>query len=389
MNRVQVIVTTVAVILSLVLGACGPQLASAPTATPAAVTAAPSLKVTGAMTWQDDWERTLAAARKEGSVSIYMPSVGDWRPAVTEVMSKQYGLNVDIVVAKESQLVERLVNEQRNRINYADVYMGGAAQFISALRPAGVFDSLEKVFVLPEVTDPKAWWRGQLTFLDPDTKTYFVPREYVTAPLAINTELVKPEEMKSWNDLLNPKWKGKIIILDPTISGGGQDLMSMLAYKVMNWDFVLRLAQQEPTILQDTRQMAEWVARGKNPLVIGPSKAEVFSFMQAGAPIDFYTPSEGTYVTPGGGYIALLKTRPNPNAARVFINYFCSKEGQTLYSKLTGYQSARVDVPTDFLPATLVRQPGVKYPSTLDREFLQQQPDLIARVTALYKPLVK
>ncbi|MBI4330951.1 MAG: extracellular solute-binding protein [Chloroflexi bacterium] len=385
MKRLQRVIIVVATLFPLLLGACGPT----PAATETAPTAKPLTQAATPVTaWQEDWERTLAAARQEGKVAVFTQYPGEWRVAFAQEMSKRYGITLEAVVGVGTELSARVMREQANKVHYASVLYGGNRDFAKTYQPAGLLQSLEKVLILPEVTDPKVWWRGQLAWLDADTKTYLNYRESVSAHLLINTDLVKPEELKSWRDLLAPKWKTRILLDDPTVSGGGQGQMSMLAHSIMDWDYVQRLAEQQPAITRDRRMMVEWISRGRYPVGIGIQKTTATEFIDAGAPISFHIPSEGAYLGVGSGFITLLKTSPHPNAAKVFINFFLSKEGQALSSRLTGFQSSRTDVLADHILPVLRREPGRKYISELDID-----PDVTDktrdRVVEIFRPLVR
>ncbi|MBI4332821.1 MAG: extracellular solute-binding protein [Chloroflexi bacterium] len=337
--------------------------------------------------WEQDWERTLAEAKKEGSVAVYL-SESDWRQQMAEVLSKKFGITLDMFTGNTGLVMERVMSEQRQGIYNADVIFMGTSQFKGSLEPAGVLTPLEKELLLPEVKDPKAWWRGELNWLDPDTRTFLNFREYPNPGMLINTDLVKREELKSWSNLLDPKWKGKIVLDDPVQGGGGgQRLMTVLAYGVMDWEYISRLVKQEPILVRNSRLMVEWVARGRNPILVGGRTDVGTEFIKSGSPAAFYTPAEGTYLGTGTGFAGRLRTSSHPNAARVFLNFFLSREGQTLYSRLSGYQSSRSDVPTDHLLS--IREPGMKYFSVLEEGYMKKEMELRERVVEIFRPLSK
>jgi len=104
--------------------------------------------------------------------------------------------------------------------------------------------------------------------------------------------------------------------------------------------------------------------------------------MRAGAPIAYGIPFvEGTYLSAGSG-LALLSKAPHPNAAKIFINWFLSREGQIAMSP-EGMQSSRLDVPTDNQDPSMVRQPGVKYYLGSDTE------EWVARDTEFTKAAIE
>ncbi|MBI4331048.1 MAG: extracellular solute-binding protein [Chloroflexi bacterium] len=379
------IVVVLLSILVLVLAACAPQQQAGPATAPERGPQGSAVKTA----WEQEWDSTLAAAKKEGKVVVYTGYGAEWREALSEPMARKYGISVDALTARSAEIAERVMREQKNRVFQADIVVVGSSQFLLTFQPEGALQSIEKSLILPEVTDSKVWWRGEIPWLDKDTKSYLQFYEYVTPPIVINTDMVKPGEVKAWKDLLNPKWKGQIVINDPTISGSGQKTMTMLAYSIMDWDYINQFAKQEPVIQRDPRLLVEWVARGKYPIVIAPEKAVVFEFAKLGAPITQMVPTEGAYLEASYGFVSQPKGSPHPSAAKVFINFLMSREGQTLSSRATGHQSTRVDVPTDHLESIVVRQPGIKYISTNDKDFMDKEVDLKKRVIEIFAPLKK
>lgn len=129
---------------------------------------------------------------------------------------------------------------------------------------------------------------------------------------------------------------------------------------IFNLDFFRQLAKQEPMIIRDQRFQVEWLAKNKYPLLLFPRPAPMMEFIRAGATIAYgSTPVEGTYLASGSA-LALLNRAPHPNAAKIFINWFLSREGQIgMFPE--EIQSTRLDASSDGLDTSLVRKPGVKY----------------------------
>lgn len=237
--------------------------------------------------------------------------------------------------------------------------MGGATTQITQLQPAGAMTPMDTALILPEVIDPKVWWKGSLLWVD--NKHMSLAFSAFTLPAyAINTTVIKPEELKSYRDLLNQKWKGKITLNDPTLAGIGEQGSSFLL-ETLGVEFLKELAKQEPVIVRDQRLQVEWLAHGKYPLALFCKSDPIAEFQKAGAPIKELIPVEGQALTGGTGNLSFIDQAPHPNAAKVFINWLLSREGQTLYSQAVLVQSAREDIPTDFLDPVKMRQPGVKY----------------------------
>lgn len=209
----------------------------------------------------------------------------------------------------------------------------------------------------------------------------------------INTSLVKKDEVKAYRDLLNPKWKGKILIDDPTILGGGNRWAMFIGeyFPELGWDFQRELARQEPTLLRDRRLMAQWLTLGKYSIYLGPH-TEVRRMIDAGAPIAVVYPKEGTYGSSGHGSVAFYDKAPNPNAAQVFANWFLTREGQTVYSRARMKQSMRTDVPIDHLPPEETREhilkAGGAFINPPDEEFSEIRKKRDSILQDIWSPLV-
>ena len=159
--------------------------------------------------------------------------------------------------------------------------------------------------------------------------------------------------------------------------------------KSFGLDYLRDLEKQKPVFTRDDRLLIEWVSRGKYPLALGAKPESITEFMRAGAPIRHLSVAEGTYLTGAGGGLAVFNNAPHPNAAALFANWLLSKEGQTVASKAWGVQSARKDVPTDFLEPTTVRQPGVKYYSLIGEGIDAKKREYMKLATEIWGHLLK
>ena len=139
----------------------------------------------------------------------------------------------------------------------------------------------------------------------------------------------------------------------------------------------------------DRRLGVEWVARGKYPVGIALKPEIVIDFIRAGAPIKFLEMAEGNYLTAGGGCVSMLNRAAHPNAAKLFVNWILGKEGGRIYCESYGSQSARNDIPTDFLPPEMVRKPGVKYFLNLGEEIALKEREFSKQTKEMYKPLMQ
>lgn len=339
--------------------------------------------------WQLEWEKTLEAARSERKVSAYSTIGAEVRAAISQSFKDRYGIEIEWVVGKTGELVEKLFRERRVGIYWADIATGGVGTMLNVLKPAGVLDPIEFELILPEVTNPKVWFRGALPFVDKD-KTIFAFRADVNNTLLLNKSLATREEIQSYRDLLNPKWKGKIAWYNPTIGGSGQEFFGLIGGIIMGYDYMKQLVKQEPVIVADKRQIAEWIAKGKYAIGLGVEDASINELEMAGVTwFEHFTPREGSYIGSGSGNVHIYNRPSHPNARKVFLNWLLSKEGQTIWSQVGGVQSAREDVPTDHLRPGKVREPDKEYFNAINEEWQLAKDERLKLAQEIFGPLMK
>ncbi|MBI4332106.1 MAG: extracellular solute-binding protein [Chloroflexi bacterium] len=338
--------------------------------------------------WQEEWEQLVREAKKEGTVVIYAAFGSPERTALVMAFKQKYGVDLDITQGRGGEVAEKIIRENRAGLNLADVIIAGGSSLTINTKPAGVLGPLEPLLLLPEVKDPQVWWDKKLPFLDKEN-TIFEFLGYVNAPITINVDMVKAGDIVSMRDVLNPGWKDKIVMDDPTIVGGaGINWFSRFS-ELLGYDFMRAFARMEPVITRDRRLAVEWIARGKYPVGVAASDGFVAEFVALGAPIAPIVPKEGTWISAGAGVVSIAAKAPHRNAAKLFINWLLSPEGQTIYSKAQGTPSNRVDVATDHLPPYKIRQAGVNYVSTNDEESLLALPQKQKEAREIFGPLLK
>ena len=194
----------------------------------------------------------------------------------------------------------------------------------------------------------------------------YVLRLFSTAgPIVfINTDLVKPGDLKSATDLLDPKWKGKISAHDPRVAGSGIGQATRF-YLQFGEDFLKKLyVGQQPKIERDRRQLTDAVARGATPIALDGEDESLRRLKADGLPIDaiYKFPDMGGTVSSGIGQMVLLDKAPNPNAARLFANWIASTAGLTVFSRARGEAPTRNDIDaTAYLPAEIIPDPKLEY----------------------------
>ncbi|HLB29515.1 MAG TPA: extracellular solute-binding protein, partial [Dehalococcoidia bacterium] len=302
--------------------------------------------------WEVEWEQVLEAAKREGKVAVAGPDGAGPRRALTEPFEAKYGIKVEFQGFQGAEFAARLREERKASQYLWDVFIGGTTTMIVNIKPIGdVLEPIEPAMILPEVKDLKSWREGRLLFFEKD-KMGLATHPYTRAILARNTDLVKPDDVKSYKDLLDPKWKGKITGRDPTVSGPGQaSFLFFYRHPDLGPNFIRTLIkQQEVTFTRDDRQALESAAQGKYAFVLGFSSTTIAE-MKRQAPslsieqMESSKVKEGGDVSTGVASISRISRPPHPNAAKVYINWFLSKEGQSAFSDAINQPSWRADVP--------------------------------------------
>jgi iron(III) transport system substrate-binding protein len=328
-----------------------------------------------------EWEKVLAAGKKEGKVAVIGPVGADRRDVLVEPFQKKYGITVEYFADRGSGIGPRLSAERGAGQYLWDASITGTTTGLLTLLPGGMLDPMEPALVLPDVKDPKQWRGGALDFVDPG-KRFLVMTPSQRGTLFVNPKVTKPQEIKSYKDLLNPKWRKKIVMDDPTRAGPGQATFTFFyLHPELGPNFIRALAKQEPAILRDYTQEIDGIAREKYSILIGVSDIVAEERMKDGLPIAILDPrqiKEGSDVSPGSGGLGFFNRAPHQNAAKVYINWLLSKEGQEGFAKVNGYISARLDVPTDHSPWR------VPIPGSI-KTYTQQAIDIKDDLTALFK----
>jgi iron(III) transport system substrate-binding protein len=309
--------------------------------------------------WKADWDRSVEAAKKEGQLVLY--GSADYEKLFAEFNKKYPEIKIIGVFGRGADVAKRFMAERRAEKYLADLYVNGQTTGYNVFYKAKALDPIPPLLVLPEVTDTSKWWQGKHHYVDPEGQYLLNINGETRIVVGYNTKLVNPAEIKSYWDLLNPKWKGKIVAYDPNLGGAG-DAMRFLYYeKSLGPEFIRRiLTETDLVISTDTRQMGDWLAGGKFALsIFGPVSRMDLDIMQVqGLPVSWFAPEhlkEGAYITAGSGGVALINKAPHPNAAKVGLNWLLSRDAQIAYQRLftegnDGPDSLRIDIPKDKVP---------------------------------------
>jgi ABC-type Fe3+ transport system substrate-binding protein len=295
-----------------------------------------------------EWDKLVDAAKKEAKVTLSLPASAEMKKQVEEQFKKRYGIEVETFTARGSSAVRRMADEFKAGVRHFDLHIGGSSSIVSGMLDEGILDPIEPWLALPEVKDPKQWWGGHL-WIDNAKRFVYTFQAYLSEVIWYNTDLIKPSEIRSLDDFLNPKWKGRIGYLDPRTPGAGDSTWSFM-WRVKGEEYLKKLVAQDLYLGRDQRVLAESLAKGRVAVMIGLSYYSYLPFLKVGLPIKTLPRlKEGNYGTGGSGNLAIIKAPAHPNSTKVFVNWLLGREGQEIVSRALGQATRRLDVDTRFL----------------------------------------
>jgi iron(III) transport system substrate-binding protein len=318
--------------------------------------------------WEKEWKMTIQAAKKEGKLVFH--SGNSVEPYFHEFQKKFPEIKATRMLTQGGSAAhERLMAEHRAGVFVTDIVHLGAGSG-SMLAAAGALDPLKPYMILPEVLDQSKWFEGRHYFADKEGKYLLKYASNPGVDISYNTKLVNPDDIKSYWDILDSKWKGKIVTYDPRARGSR--LFSYFYYNPELGPRYLRRLFGEMDLMasRDRRQMTDWLAAGKFAIALrtAPDAARLDDAKVQGLPVDWFSPGhfkEAVGISGGPAHVAVVNKAPHPNAAKVFINWFLSREGQlmaqNIAAKQEGIDSFRIDIPKDMIPAAYRRSEKTKF----------------------------
>ena len=315
-----------------------------------------------AQDWQanapESWAKSLAAAKLEGQVVV--AGRPEFAKELSEAFKKDTGVTAVFLEGEGREQLSRLAREIRANQVTIDLLMGG--QSLLPFVKDGHLTPVRPQLVLPGVVDPAVWTDRKIKWVDKDGEYLLQTSHEIFGKPVFNSDVIKPGEITTWQDLLKPQYKGKIAAWDPT-QGAGQAATGYLI-DVFGIDFVKRLfIQQDVKVTRVDRQLMEWLSRGAYPIALGAVAVEVGRFRDSGIKniaVGEMTDGPGAIIG-GSSVIGQPARAPHPNAAAVFLNWYASRPAQEIYSKVKKVPSRRVDVTTEGIPDYVIPRPNVAY----------------------------
>lgn len=257
---------------------------------------------------------------------VYSPAKPEENNLITRMFEQKTGIKVMMVTGGTGELIARIKAEKNNP--QADVLFTGGVDSVASIK---------------ELLDEYIPKENDMLIDKSDLHPWYTAIRLHPMLIIYNTELVKKGEVKGWRDLLNPKWKGKVLMPDPRRSGSafGELLIQLFAFGEydLGWDYEKRLIQNLVVVPKSSLTYKN-VANGEYPLGL-THEHNIYHYKHGGAPVDAIYPVEGTALRPDAVY--LLKGAKHPDAAKLFIDFAVSKAFQEKLSEM-GDRPNRIDV---------------------------------------------
>jgi ABC-type Fe3+ transport system substrate-binding protein len=280
---------------------------------------------------------------------------------VNDTFGQRFKIAVEVLSMGSGELAARAKREAQAGQVTIDVSVGGAPTGWT-LAQDDLVEPIRPWLVVPEVTNPENWRGGRLKLLDPEPRYHLQTAEWLMTDLTINREQIATGQPASWQDLLKPEYKGKIASFDPRAPGPGLSTATHL-YAHFGKEFMEQLyVGQAVQLTRDNRQLADWVVRGTYPVGLGMVPASIELMTKEGFRLERVFPADDPRALTGGsGTIVVFKNAQHPNAAKLFVNWFASREGQDVWAKTVREPTLRTDVDLAPVPSYIIPRDGVEY----------------------------
>jgi iron(III) transport system substrate-binding protein len=271
----------------------------------------------------------IAAAKKEGKVVLYTSAPIAAAQKVANSFQQKYGITVELFRSGGTQVLRRFMLEQEAGHAGADVLVSSD--------PAAVLDLTAKGMFVPFL--PDGFDKVPEPFRDPNGN--YVAQRISVISIYGRTDMIPPPDMpKTWDDLLSPRFKGKLAMTNPSFTSLQLGVIAMMS-KMRGWNYFERLNANDVMVVQGNEQALNLVKTGERPIAAGADSQYANEAIMAGHKIQNFFPTDGTFAIPAT--TSVVKRSKNPNAAKLLAEYTLSLEAQKLWPE-NGVYAARVDV---------------------------------------------
>ena len=340
-------------------------------------------------TFEEEWEALKVAAREEGKLILVTGnnSSRGLVPVVRGAFGEQFGIEVTIHGGSGTQHAPRIAAERAADRYEVDVVILGRLAVGPLLADAGFMTPINDQLFHPDALDLSKWWMNRFWYREPPgvepkySLAFAIKASKNPIEPGYNTDLVTEADIAEINsvwDFLDDKWKGKIIALSPLDTGASGTIHGVYAHPEMGPEWLIRFYSKEldVTFVGDVRTIVDSVALGGHAFSFFDQGGggQLDELRKEGVPVDVWSKNlkEGGVMktTSSLAWIGMIDRPPNPNAAKLFLNWFLTQEGQTAYHTLSAVApnpSLREDVPPGETLPRERRDPGAVYEmSSLD-----------------------
>jgi iron(III) transport system substrate-binding protein len=272
----------------------------------------------------------VAKAKAEGKVIWYTSTPIEQAQKLSALFKQQTGIEVELFRSGGSAILSRFQQEMTAGRVAADVLTHSDPAAAKALTKKGFF-VLFKPKNFDKIPDAAKAADGSFVGQRLNMMTHYVRSDRVPAA----------DEPKTWDDMQNPKYKGKLIMTDPSFTSLQVSVVGMIS-KERGWGFYEKLRANDVMIVQGNQQVSDMLKRGERLIAVGALDSYAADLKREGHPIKTLYPSDGVFIIPSP--TSVVKGSPHPNAAKLFAEFMIGDDAQKLFPADGGY-SVRIDIP--------------------------------------------
>ena len=350
-----------------------------------------------AANFESEWANLITAAKQEGTVAIASGGAPSrqYRPVV-DLFQKKFGVKVEVSTGSATDTVNRVLAERKAGRYSMDVALISSRENNQRLVPSESLIAFAPLLIHPEVVSTTNWYGGRHWYADKASRyvfIYHVSKEDQYESW-YNTDKIKEAEiatLKKQTDFFEPRWKGKIAGQGMGDPSGIRQMIDSYFEPDRGSEWVKTYLLDAGITFSDDRRILEtWVVGGRFPLqAVATGSEDLTALAKKGLPIkQMFLPKQVGLIRAGGSgcCISVFANAPHPNAAKLFVNWFLSKEGQTLTHTMIpniDRSSLRNDIPLGEVVPDQRRVPGKQY------AFPDAEPGFSARQEEAQKWILK
>jgi len=272
----------------------------------------------------------VAKAKAEGKLVWYTSTPIETGQKIVNLFEKEYGIKVEMFRSGGSAILRRFQQEMDAGRVGVDLLTTSDPAAAALMTKKGLFAPFK----------PKNFDKVPDAAKDPNGN-FIAQRLNLMTLYLRNDKIAAADEPTTWDALLDPKYKGKMVMPDPSFTSLLVSVVGMMS-QIKGWEYFEKLRKNDVMIVQGNQQVSDMLKRGERLIAVGSLDSYAAEDRAAGHPLKTLYPSDGVFVIPSP--TSVVKGSPNPNAARLFAEFMLSDPVQNLFPAEGGY-SARADMP--------------------------------------------